>query len=233
MQYSCRGFHGTGSFSDVDGGGDAGKGETGAWARNPEERKGRQDSMRQTEGSPARDGGRSGKARERDRDGMGRKICGFLSALVLVVIVAVCIPMTVPRLLGYEVYVVISGSMEPAIPLGSALYMEAAAPEDVAAGDVIAFYDRGAVITHRVVENHVVEGEFITKGDANAENDMAPVAYGNLIGRMAVSVPFLGNVMAVCSGTKGKIYLVCGVLGAVMLLWLGRLLDKGTGKRRA
>ena len=50
---------------------------------------------------------------------------------------------------------------------------------------------------------------------------------------MAVSVPFLGNVMAVCSGTKGKIYLVCGVLGAVMLLWLGRLLDKGTGKRRA
>ena len=29
---------------------------------------------------------------------MGRKICGFLSALVLVVIVAVCIPMTVPRL---------------------------------------------------------------------------------------------------------------------------------------
>ena len=182
-----------------------------------------------------RDGRRSGKARERerDRDGMGRKICGFLSALVLVVIVAVCIPMTVPRLLGYEVYVVISGSMEPAIPLGSALYMEAAAPEDVAAGDVIAFYDRGAVITHRVVENHVVEGEFITKGDANAENDMTPVAYGNLIGRMAVSVPFLGNVMAVCSGTKGKIYLVCGVLGAVMLLWLGRLLDKGTGKRRA
>ncbi len=180
-----------------------------------------------------RDGRRSGKARERDRDGMGRKICGFLSALVLVVIVAVCIPMTVPRLLGYEVYVVISGSMEPAIPLGSALYMEAAAPEDVAAGDVIAFYDRGAVITHRVVENHVVEGEFITKGDANAENDMAPVAYGNLIGRMAVSVPFLGNVMAVCSGTKGKIYLACGVLGAVMLLWLGRLLDKGTGKRRA
>ncbi len=183
--------------------------------------------------SPAQDGRRSGKARERDRDGMGRKICGFLSALVLVVIVAVCIPMTVPRLLGYEVYVVISGSMEPAIPLGSALYMEAAAPEDVAAGDVIAFYDRGAVITHRVVENHVVEGEFITKGDANAENDMTPVAYGNLIGRMAVSVPFLGNVMAVCSGTKGKIYLVCGVLGAVMLLWLGRLLDKGTGKRRA
>ena len=164
---------------------------------------------------------------------MRRKICRAFAVLILMAVVAVCIPMTVPRLMGYDVYVVISGSMEPGIPVGSALYVEAAAPEEVEAGDVIAFYDNGAVITHRVVENHVVEGEFITKGDANAENDMTPVAYGNLIGRMAVSVPFLGNVMAVCSGTKGKIYLVCGVLGAVMLLWLGRLLDKGTGKRRA
>lgn len=154
---------------------------------------------------------------------MGHKICVALSVLILIAVVAVCIPMTVPRLMGYDVYVVVSGSMEPAIPVGSALYVRAAAPEDVAAGDVIAFYDRGAVITHRVVENHVVEGEFLTKGDANAENDVKPVAYGNLIGRMVWSVPFLGNVMAVCSETKGKIYLASGVLGAVLLLWVGRM----------
>lgn len=163
---------------------------------------------------------------------MGRRICRALSVLILVAVVAVCIPMTVPRLMGYEVYVVVSGSMEPAIPVGSALYVEAAAPEEVAAGDVIAFYDRGVVITHRVVENHVVEGEFITKGDANAENDMAPVPYGALIGRMARSVPYLGNVMAVCSGTKGKIYLACGVAGAVLLLWAGDLFGNGRGGKR-
>ena len=149
---------------------------------------------------------------------MGRRICRALSVLILVAVVAVCIPMTVPRLMGYEVYVVVSGSMEP--------------PEEVASGDVIAFYDRGVVITHRVVENHVVEGEFITKGDANAENDMAPVPYGALIGRMARSVPYLGNVMAVCSGTKGKIYLACGVAGAVLLLWAGDLFGNGRGGKR-
>ena len=148
-----------------------------------------------------------------------------MSVLILVAIVAICIPMTVPRLMGYEVYVVVSGSMEPAIPVGSALYVEAVRPEEVGPGDVVAFYDRGAVITHRVVENHVVEGEFITKGDANAENDMEPVAYGALIGRMGLQVPFLGSVMAVCSGTKGKIYLASAVLGAVLLLWAGKLLD--------
>lgn len=157
---------------------------------------------------------------------MGRKICRAFAVLILMAVVAVCIPMTVPRLMGYDVYVVISGSMEPGIPVGSALYVEAAAPEEVEAGDVIAFYDNGAVITHRVVENHVVEGEFITKGDANAENDMEPVAYGALIGRMGLQVPFLGSVMAVCSGTKGKIYLASAVLGAVLLLWAGKLLDR-------
>lgn len=158
---------------------------------------------------------------------MGRRICRALSVLILLAVVAVCIPMTIPRLMGYEVYVVVSGSMEPAVPVGSALYVEAAAPEEVAAGDVIAFYDSGVVITHRVVENHVVSGEFITKGDANAQNDLAPVPYGALMGRMVWSVPLLGNVMAVCSGTSGKAYLVCGVAGAVLLLWAGKLLGRG------
>ena len=160
-------------------------------------------------------------------DEMGRRICRTLSVLILMAVVAICIPMTVPRLMGYDVYVVVSGSMEPEIPVGSALYVAAVVPEDVAEGDVIAFYDRGAVITHRELENHVVEGEFITKGDANEERDLAPVPYASLIGRMARSVPFLGNVMAVCSGTKGKIYLACGVVGAVLLLWAGNLLGKG------
>ncbi|MCI9338390.1 MAG: signal peptidase I [Lachnospiraceae bacterium] len=141
--------------------------------------------------------------------------------------------MTIPRLMGYEVYVVVSGSMEPAIPVGSALYVEPAEPEDVEAGDVIAFFERGAVITHRVVENHVVEGEFITKGDANEENDLAPVAYENLIGRMARAVPVLGSILAVCSGTKGKIYLACGVAGAVLLTAAGNLFWSGrTGNRQ-
>lgn len=80
---------------------------------------------------------------------MGRGICKFLSVLILIAVVAVCVPMTLPRLLGYEVYVVVSGSMEPAIPVGSALYVEIVPPEEVEVGDVIAFYDRGAVITHR------------------------------------------------------------------------------------
>lgn len=169
------------------------------------------------------------KKEARRRGRFPAAICKTLSVLILIAVVAVCVPMTVPRLLGYEVYVVVSGSMEPAIPVGSAIYVEAAVPEEVAEGDVIAFYNEGAVITHRVLENRFVSGEFITKGDANAEPDMHPVAYGSLIGRMALSIPFMGSVMAVCSGTAGKIYLVCGVLGAVLLQLAGNLFRDGRG----
>nr|WP_297864098.1 signal peptidase I [uncultured Acetatifactor sp.] len=165
----------------------------------------------------------SGKQKAGKRRSILAGICNLVSVLSLLAVVAVCIPMTVPGLLGYDAYTVISGSMEPAIPTGSAIYVETVPPEQVAVGDVIAFYSRGAVITHRVAENLVVTGEFITKGDANAENDVTPAAYESLMGRVAFSIPFLGNVMAVCSGTAGKVYLACGVVGAVLLQLAGSL----------
>lgn len=166
------------------------------------------------------------KGSERRKGGFLPGICSALSVILLTAVVAICIPMTVPRLFGYEVYTVVSGSMEPAIPVGSAIYLKAAVPEDIRSGDVIAFYKGRAVVTHRVVENRRVSGEFITKGDANAEKDMEPVPYAALIGRMAVSVPVLGAVMAVCSDTLGKAYLAGGVAGALFLQVLSGILRK-------
>ena len=107
-------------------------------------------------------------------------LCSALSILLLVTVMGICILITVTSLFGYEVYTVVSGSMEPAIPVGSAIYLQAAVPETVTSGDVIAFYRGRGVVNHRVVENRTVSGEFITKGDANEENDMEPVPYSAL-----------------------------------------------------
>lgn len=98
--------------------------------------------------------------------------------MILLLIIAVCIPVTVPKLMGYEIYNVVSGSMEPEIPVGSVIYVKAVSPETVEEGDIIAFTSGVSVISHRVVSNQTVEGKFTTKGDANAENDMNPVGYG-------------------------------------------------------
>lgn len=70
-------------------------------------------------------------------------LCSVLGTLILISVILICIPVTVPKLMGYEIYDIVSGSMEPEIPVGSVVYVKEAAPEEVQEGDVIAFW-RGA-----------------------------------------------------------------------------------------
>ena len=112
-------------------------------------------------------------------------MCNTAGTAILILLILACLPLTLPRLAGYRLYTVVSGSMEPEIPVGSLVFVHDAAPEDMVEGDVIAFYgavDSSAVITHRVLSNSITMGQFITKGDANEEQDVNPVPYDNFIG---------------------------------------------------
>ncbi|MDO5784695.1 MAG: signal peptidase I [Eubacteriales bacterium] len=143
-------------------------------------------------------------------------LCNVLGTLILLVVIAACIPMAIPELLGCSVYTIVSGSMEPEIPVGSLVIARPVDPESVVEQDVIAFDDDGVVITHRVVENKLVEGEFITKGDANAGNDMEAVPYDSLIGKIVFDVPMLGNMLFIFSSRIGKVYVLCFAACGVM-----------------
>ena len=173
----------------------------------------------------------SGRAGKRERTGryLAAKVCQGIGTTLLVLLVLCCLPLTVPRVFGYQIYTVVSGSMEPEIPVGSLLYIQKEEPEGIEAGEVIAFYgaaESGAIITHRVVENRVVMGELITKGDANEREDVRPVAYGNVIGKVVLSLPGVGLVAEKVTSREGK--MVAGgvvVLAVVLQLlggWMGR-----------
>lgn len=147
-------------------------------------------------------------------------ICAGLGTAMLIGLVLFCLPLTVPRLFGYEIYSVVSGSMEPAIPVDSMVYIKKEAPEDMKKDDVIAFYgarDSSAIITHRVVENRIVMGEFITKGDANQTEDMNPVPYDNFIGRVTLSVPKIGGAAQMFTSMEGKLLAVAVIVVALIL----------------
>lgn len=147
-------------------------------------------------------------------------ICSTLGTVLLIALVLVCLPITATRLFGYDAYSVVSGSMEPAIPTGSLVYVQETKPEDMKEDDVIAFYgakDSNAIITHRVVENKVVMGELITKGDANKTEDMNPVPYSNFIGKVVYHIPVLGRIAQALTSTTGKIIAGCVILAAVLL----------------
>lgn len=146
------------------------------------------------------------------------KVCSVIGTLLLLIAILICIPLTVPRLAGYQIYNVISGSMEPAIPVGSLVYVKQTAPSEIQKKDVIAFRsasEEEAIITHRVVSNNSVAGELITKGDANAKEDMEPVHYSNVLGKVTLSVPVLGGILAAIVTLPGKI-----AVGSVIVLAL-------------
>ena len=150
---------------------------------------------------------------------IGAIILRILAGILLIGVILMCVPLTVPRLFGYQIYTVISGSMEPEIPLGSLVYVKSADPETVVEGDVIAYYGStdGSIITHRVIYNQTVVKNFVTKGDANDTEDMVPVEYERLIGVVEKTIPKMGQIMTVFTETRGKI-LAAGMLVVSVLL---------------
>ena len=144
-------------------------------------------------------------------------LCNILGTLLILAVFVLCLPITAPRIFGYEIYNVLSGSMEPAIPVGSVIYVEKVEPSQVEVDDVIAFHDGESVIAHRVVTNRTSLGEFVTKGDANDVEDFDPIPYDALIGRVALHLPLLGHAMSLYASNVGKVYLLLAFACGVML----------------
>lgn len=166
------------------------------------------------------------KTETKKRGGAVSALCRIIGILFIVVVILTAIPLTVPRLLGYEIYNVETGSMEPEYPVGSVIYVKAVAPEDIRENDVITFQSEGGVVTHRVMVNRIVEREFVTKGDANESEDISPVPYASLIGIVDKHYPFLGKFLVVYSSTLGKVYVLAFAACGVLLNVLGSMLKR-------
>lgn len=153
-------------------------------------------------------------------------LCSVIGTLMLLVVIAAAVPLTIPNFLGYEVYNVVSGSMEPTIPIGSIIYVKEIEPTEINSGDIIAFRGGDSIIMHRVVTNKVVEGTFVTKGDANEGEDMNDVPYDNLVGIVVRHIPVLGQLLTLFGSTFGRICMVCfAACGALLNILGGRFRD--------
>ena len=152
------------------------------------------------------------------------RICSMIGVSLLILVILICIPLTLPRLAGFDIYTVVTGSMEPAIPVGSLIYVREEAPAELMEGEVVAYRndtDAGIIITHRVVKDQVVSGQLITKGDANEAEDISPVSYAQVIGKVTLTIPVLGGIFAAMVTFYGKIVIVSVVLLAAILLYIG------------
>lgn len=128
----------------------------------------------------------------------------------------------VPSVGGYLPLIVLTDSMYPEIESGDLIICHTLDPEEVQAGDIIAFFDPAgngtSIVTHRVLEVVTDNGDiqFRTKGDANNAEDSMLVPEDNLVGMYKHRIPGAGSVAMFFSTTTGLI--VCVVVPLVLLI---------------
>ena len=151
-----------------------------------------------------------------------KRIWNWFTTVLVTVVVILALLLVGARLIGLQVFTVLSGSMEPTYHVGSLIYVKDVDPFELESGDVITFMlDEDTVATHRIVEVVPDESDstvvrFKTKGDANAAEDGSLVHYKNVIGSPVFTIPYLGYFADYIQHPPGT-YVAIAV-GAILLL---------------
>ena len=151
-----------------------------------------------------------------------KKIWNVVSTILVALVVLLALLLVGARVVGLQVFTVLSGSMEPTYHTGSLIYVKKADPYTIKEGQAITFMlDENTVATHRVVgivpdEEDPTVIRFRTKGDANEAEDGSLVHYKNVIGTPIFSIPYLGYVADYIQHPPGMFIAISA--GAVLLL---------------
>ena len=151
-----------------------------------------------------------------------KKLWNVISSILVALVVLLALLLVGARVVGLQVFTVLSGSMEPTYHTGSLIYVKKVDPYTITDGQPITFMlDENTVATHRVVgivpdEEDPTVIRFRTKGDANEAEDGSLVHYKNVIGTPVFTIPYLGYVADYIQHPPGMYIAISG--GAVLLL---------------
>ena len=157
-----------------------------------------------------------------------KKVWSAITTALVVPVVIFAVFLMGSRLIGMQVYTIVSGSMEPTYSVGDLLYVKTVDPDSVKVGDPITFVlnEDLVVATHRVIEVDAEEREFTTKGDANSTADANPVHFNNLIGVPVFSIPLLGYVSAYIQSPPGMYVAIAFGVFLIAVVFLPDLMTK-------
>lgn len=164
-----------------------------------------------------------------------KKIWNVVSAAIVILMVLCAVFLMGSRLIGYQCFTVISGSMEPQYKVGDLLYVKEVDVNAIKVGDPITFVlnEDLVVATHRVVRIDTENQRFYTKGDANEIEDSDPVHFNNVIGVPQFSIPKLGYVSDFVQHPPG-LYITIGVgILLIVLVFLPDMLGKKKKEQEA
>lgn len=141
-------------------------------------------------------------------DGFVRYLQAMLMVFALLMAVAVAAIVVLPRVAGWQTMIVLSGSMEPAMPVDGLAFVQPVDPAEIKAGDVVTFPrpdQPGAIVSHRVVvvSDQLGEATLWTKGDANKDFDNWAVPADEVIGEVRFTIPYLGRISRQMQSPRG------------------------------
>lgn len=135
-------------------------------------------------------------------------------------------------LLGFRIYRVVSGSMEPNIKIGDVIIIKKQKNYDI--GDIVTYIGNDeSFITHRIV---LISGdEITTKGDANNTNDIS-INKQQIIGKLVLKIHSINFISYLL--TKPVIWILVLFIGVFSILVFSNLKEdvkeaiKKRGQRR-
>lgn len=157
-------------------------------------------------------------------------------SFVIVIVAALTATVLVPRVSGATPYTVLTSSMEPGMPAGTLVVVKPVDPDQLGVGTVITYQlesGEESVVTHRVVAvENAINGEqtFVTQGDANDVVDPEPVRPVQIRGQRWYSVPYLGHVNKVLTGSQRQ--LAVYVVGSLLLAYAAFMFTSSMRDRR-
>ena len=149
----------------------------------------------------------------------------YSGSLIIIGIIAIMTLYFGPRSFGYDPYVIVSASMEPALRIGDVVYVKEYDPNLFEEGDIACFYPderSDSPTAHRVVNNDRTNHHLLMIGDANESEDIRMIPYINVSGKVTFHLPLLGHLMKPLNTIVGKLILIIVFLSGAILLELGR-----------
>lgn len=166
---------------------------------------------------------RTNNSLHENRRGISMQWSRIVTLIVAMVAVFAFVLVTL-RIAGFRTFTVMSGSMEPELPVGALIYIKPVNYYDLKVGDVISFVanKENTVVTHRIVDIEVDNNDtsvwrFRTKGDANAAADAQTVHCRNVLGVPIITIPQIGFIAHYLQRPPG-IYIALVVVG-LLLAW--------------
>lgn len=157
-----------------------------------------------------------------------------ISNIVFGIIIILVVALVGGRAAGYQIYTILSGSMEPTYPTGSVIYVKEIHVKKLDVGDPISYtVSEDTVVTHRITE--VIPDEnngeivfFRTKGDANKAADGELVRSENIVGKPVFSIPVLGFALYYLKTPPASYLIIAISLFLILISILPEIFGKKT-----